>query len=175
MSRHKEQQLITAEILPRQERFQQTVCCLLDKVRLEHAAPAPVISPLKTRPLTTPQSTSSRDAGSATSSWEDRELVLVVYRKRTSNSWNGGDVQHENSRSEENFAVSESKGSNLNASNRNICELKSVVMLKSFKNQTWIVIFHQFLMGTLPLRQRTRLQSYLISLPLWSHSVDLTY
>jgi len=42
---------------------------LLDKVRLEHAAPAPVISPLKTRPLTTPQSTSSRDVGSATSSW----------------------------------------------------------------------------------------------------------
>ena len=52
-----------------QERLQQTVRCLLDKVRLEHAAPAPVISPLKTRPLTTPQSTSLRDVGSATSSW----------------------------------------------------------------------------------------------------------
>ena len=69
IARYKEQQLITAEILPRQERFQQTVRCLLDKVRLEHAAPAPVISPLKTRPLTTPHSTSSRDVGSATSSW----------------------------------------------------------------------------------------------------------
>ena len=69
ISTYKEQQLITAEILPRQERFQQTVRCLLDKVRLEHAAPAPVISPLKARPLTTPQSTSSRDVSSATSSW----------------------------------------------------------------------------------------------------------
>ena len=57
-----------------QERFQQTVRCLLDKVRLEHAAPAPVISPLQTRPLTTPQSSSSRDVGSETSSWAGSRL-----------------------------------------------------------------------------------------------------
>jgi hypothetical protein len=166
ISRYKEQQLITAEILPRQERFQQTVRCLLDKVRLEHAAPAPVISPLKTRPLTTPQSTSSRDVGSATSSWGGSRIGSGSLSKKDKQKLKRRRCTTRNSRSEENFAVSESKGSNLNASNRNICELKSVVMLKSFKNQTWIVIFHQFLKRTLPLRQRTRLQSYLISLPL---------
>ena len=106
-SGYKEQQLITAEILPRQEIFQQTVRCLLDKVRLEHAAPAPVISPLKTRPLTTPQRTSSRDVGSAASSWGGSRIGSGSLSKKDKQKLKRRRCTTRNSCSEENFAVSE--------------------------------------------------------------------